>query len=90
MRFDIEATWVHNPSGITESVTLPVFCSPTLSPLDRGYAADSVSDEWYYDSATEAARTWYHENYMELENISLDDFVDGFLEDCTMEWHLKV
>lgn len=90
MRFDIEATWVHNPTGITESVTIPVFCSPSSTPLDKGYAADSVSDEWYYDSATEAATIWYNENRMDLEGVTLDNFIDGFLEDCSVEWHLKV
>lgn len=90
MRFDIEATWIHNPTGITESAIIPVFCSPSSTPLDRGYAADSVSDEWYYDSAIEAATTWYGENRMDLEGVTLDDFIDGFLEDCSMEWHLEV
>lgn len=90
MRFDIEATWVHNPTGITESVTIPVFCSPSSTPLDRGYAADSVSDEWYYDSATEVATTLYNENSMDIESVVLDDFIDDFLEDCSVEWHLKV
>jgi hypothetical protein len=90
MKFEIEVTWVHNPTGITESVTLSVFCSSSSTPLDRGYAADNVCDEWYYDSATEAAMTWYNENCMDLEGVTLDDFVDGFLEDCFVEWHLKV
>ena len=90
MRFDIEVTWVHNPTGITESVTIPIFCSPSSTPLDRGYAANSVSDEWYYDSATEAATTLYNENRMDLDSVILDDFIDDFLEDCSVEWHLKV
>lgn len=86
MKFDIEATWIHNPTGITESVILPVFCPLMSTSFAREHAADSVSHEWYCDSVDEAATILYHENCLDLEGVNLGDFVDSFFENCSMEW----
>ena len=88
MRFDIEVTWKHNPTGITETAIIPIFCSPDSDVYDRGYAADSESDKWYYESATDKAIEWYNENRLDLEGVTLDDWVDKFIEDCSVGYHL--
>lgn len=89
MRFDIEVTWVHNPTGITETAVIPVICSSDSTPYDRGCEAEKLSDEWYYDSASDRATEWYNENRLDLDGVTLDDWIDGFIEDCSVSWHLK-
>ena len=88
MRFDIEVTWKHNSTGLTRTAIIPIFCSPDSDAYDRGYDADSESDEWYYDSATDVATEWYNENRLDLEGVTLDDWIDKFIEDCSVGYHL--
>ena len=45
-------------------------------------------NQWYYDSATDVATEWYNENRLDLEGVTLDDWIDGFLEDCSVGYHL--
>ena len=90
MRFDIEASWENKQYDLYDSAVLPVFCSPDSDAYDRGLSADSALDEWYFDSAINAATSYYRENLLDLEGVDFDRFIDDFLEGCTINRHLKV
>lgn len=83
--YDIEATWVHDPTGTCMGILFKLDCSEE-NKMD---VADEAVSEWYYNSATEAAIAIYHEEEMEYDNIDLEDFIENFIANCVVDFYVS-
>ena len=90
MYFTIDVFWSNDKYKMSNEATIPVYCSPYSDAYDKGINASEALDEWYFDSAISAAADYYNENRLDLEGVDYDRFIDDFLEDCTVNYHLSV
>lgn len=76
--YSVEVSWTHKSSGVSMDDILYFDCDED-EKLDM---ADELCYHWYVNTVTEVACELYREFQIEMDDISLDDYLDDYFENC--------